>query len=246
MHCILTTTKEFKELLTQTKLDERTLKAAIAVWQEDNGVDNWPTMGQLYSILDRDTQTSIKPGVTEVFESNPELANIGTQEQYSQYLDTIFPNSKVKDIVYHGSDRHDIEIFKSSSNKYFFTANKDYAYSLSDNAIYQKELRGEIKEGKLITKVYAVILNISNIYNTNKELQWSITKKEGYDGIRGNDFGVQSKLNNKEEYVVFEPEQIHILGSKQDIEGFKKFINSQKEITSKIKSSGLPDLNINC
>ena len=25
------------------------------------------------------------------------------QQLYSQYLDTIFPNSKVKDIVYHGS-----------------------------------------------------------------------------------------------------------------------------------------------
>jgi len=29
----------------------------------------------------------------------------------------------------------------------------------------------------------------------------------------------------KNEYVVFEPEQIHILGSKQDIEGFKEFVN---------------------
>ena len=28
---------------------------------------------------------------------------IGTKEQYSSYLDTIFPDSKVKDIVYHGS-----------------------------------------------------------------------------------------------------------------------------------------------
>ncbi len=39
-----------------------------------------------------------------VFNENPELANIGTIEQYSQYLDTIFPDSKVKDIVYHGSN----------------------------------------------------------------------------------------------------------------------------------------------
>ena len=27
--------------------------------------------------------------------------------------------------------------------------------------------------------------------------------------------------------MVFEPEQIHILGSKQDIEGFKKFIGNE-------------------
>ena len=46
---------------------------------------------------------SVKSGVSELFDSNPELANIGTPEQYSQYLDTIFPDSKIKDIVYHGS-----------------------------------------------------------------------------------------------------------------------------------------------
>jgi hypothetical protein len=33
--------------------------------------------------------------------------------------------------------------------------------------------------------------------------------------------------NFKKEYVVFEPEQIHVLGSKEDVEGFKKFVNKQ-------------------
>ena len=41
---------------------------------------------------------NIKSGVEEVFNENPELANIGTIEQYSQYLDTIFPDSKVAEI----------------------------------------------------------------------------------------------------------------------------------------------------
>ena len=43
----------------------------------------------------------IRDGVSELFESNPELVNIGTPQQYSQYLDSIFPGSKVKDILYH-------------------------------------------------------------------------------------------------------------------------------------------------
>ena len=47
----------------------------------------------------------IKDEVNEFFKSNPELANIGTVEEYSQYLDTIFPDSKVKDILYHGTDK---------------------------------------------------------------------------------------------------------------------------------------------
>ena len=57
-----------------------------------------PTASQQSNII-------VKPGVSELFESNPELANIGTPEQYSQYLDTVFPDSKVKDIVYHGTDK---------------------------------------------------------------------------------------------------------------------------------------------
>ena len=47
-------------------------------------------------------EQGVKEGVEEIFEFTPELDTIGTQEQYSQYLDSIFPDSKVKDIVYHG------------------------------------------------------------------------------------------------------------------------------------------------
>ena len=47
--------------------------------------------------------TTVKPGVSEVFEANPELTSIGTPAQYSQYLESIFPESQVKDIVYHGT-----------------------------------------------------------------------------------------------------------------------------------------------
>ncbi len=55
----------------------------------------------------------IKEGVDFVFEQNPELLGIGTKEQYSEYLDTIFPESTIKDIVYHGTrskfDSFDLE-----------------------------------------------------------------------------------------------------------------------------------------
>ena len=36
------------------------------------------------------------------------------------------------------------------------------------------------------------------------------------------------------EIVVFNPEQIHILGSKQDIEGFKKYVNKNNPIQQTI------------
>jgi hypothetical protein len=45
----------------------------------------------------------IKEGVDFIFEQNPELKQIGTKEQYLEYLDSVFPESKLKDIVYHGT-----------------------------------------------------------------------------------------------------------------------------------------------
>ena len=43
-------------------------------------------------------------GIDFVFSQSPELASIGSKAQYLQYLSTIFKTSKVKDIVYHGTN----------------------------------------------------------------------------------------------------------------------------------------------
>ena len=51
MHCILTTSKEYQDLKGKVNTDERTLKAAIAVWQEDNGLANWPTSTDIEAII---------------------------------------------------------------------------------------------------------------------------------------------------------------------------------------------------
>ena len=39
-----------------------------------------------------DSNSNIKPGVSRLFESNPELAEIGNEQQYSEYLDSVFPD----------------------------------------------------------------------------------------------------------------------------------------------------------
>ena len=44
---------------------------------------------------------SFKEAVDFVFDQNPELAEIGTQEEYMQFLETIFPNSLLQNPVYH-------------------------------------------------------------------------------------------------------------------------------------------------
>jgi hypothetical protein len=67
-----------------------------------------------YAVKDAITDSqmySVKDGVDFVFEQNPQIAEIGTPEQYSQYVDSIFPDSKVKDIVYHGSSAFGFQEF---------------------------------------------------------------------------------------------------------------------------------------
>ncbi len=169
----------------------------------------------------------IKKGVVEIFKYNPELASIGTHEQYSQYLDTIFPDSKVKEIVYHRTS-FNFDVFDKTKIK---EQTKRFYFSIVMNS------------PRYGTNCIAVILNIKNLaipYNNsfitqvNKEhpeftkgkSQWfhlpsniyQNAKDYGYDGVK------EFENNPDEEYSVYEPEQIHILGSKKDIEGFKKYI----------------------
>ena len=222
--------------------------------------------------LNETTKTKVKEGVSELFESNPELATIGTQEQYSQYLDTIFPDSKVKDIVYHGSHLSGIEKFdftkqRTNLTNYlpkggYFTSEKLVANSYSD-------VKG---------KIYSVLLNIKNpriiqgnedyndlsrtlqkeagVYKkqgiTNKEITDAleslnkeiINNNDGIIFLKIKDSAASSEFkpiynygelsyneDNENTYVVFEPEQIHILGNKQDIKRFKEFVQNKQSIT---------------
>lgn len=64
-----------------------------------------------------------------------------------------------------------------------------------------------------------------------KEGDVSVLKDANLDGVIAKDeydlFGKQ-KVGEKTWYFVFEPSQIHILGSQKDIQGFKEFVQSQK------------------
>ena len=53
-------------------------------------------------ISKKELQENYNPSdVDFVFKSNPKLGEIGTKEEYSDYVSTIFPSSKVQDIVFH-------------------------------------------------------------------------------------------------------------------------------------------------
>ena len=193
-------------------------------------------------------------GIDFVFSQSPELASIGSKAQYLQYLSTIFKTSKVKDIVYHGTDELrgkrgiDKEGFKKPNKDrliggkkqigIFFTDkenaskfSKDLQVDLIEEAAnrFEDTLSYEYKEklrNESLPILIPAIINATNpIELTRKELQnqWEdlpnkvnsvlVTDLEGKYGY---------------EKIVFEPEQIHILSSKKDLEMFKIFINFTK------------------
>ncbi len=168
--------------------------------------------------FDENFNMGTKDGVDSLFKQHSELENFGTKQEYSQYLDTIFPNSKIKDIVYHSSESK-------------FTKFKDPTSSgLSRIWFPEKPLNSQFG-----SNIYFVILNLQNPLTEDnpdyvKELKffeaplnpnWVNTEelpRFKYDGtIRS------SRVDGGKSITVRKPEQAHILGSKEDIEGFTQY-----------------------
>lgn len=240
-------------------------------------------------------------GIDFVFSQSPELASVGSKAQYLQYLSTIFKTSKVKDIVYHGTNEKFDKFDKTKlgtktvneTNKLgFYFSTKRIAeifngnFNLSDFLFHIRDSQKESKKffeklqvryGK--EKAIEIYKELINLTNDSTGLH-SLSKLDAPDSkiipsllniknpfyIEGIDFigmtrggGIEgsklikSKIKKEDSiiikkateefegedevqddnYVVFEPEQIHILSSKADIQGFKNFMSFENSEFSK-------------
>lgn len=170
----------------------------------------------------------IKEGVDFVFEQNPELSKIGTEKQYSQYLKTIFPDSQLKDIMYHTSTTKRTSFKVGEKGAIWFTheAKQGYEYGNIINAVILNTKN--IGDGvQLLSDKYDEFTATDWI---NKE-DVKEFKSKGYDSLKG-----FTETGNISEFLVFEPNQIHILGSKKDIQKFKEFTKKPQYQIGKDKS----------
>jgi hypothetical protein len=156
------------------------------------------------------------------FRRNRELASIGSPQQYSEYLNTVFPGSRIKSIVYHGTFLKDL--IKDGFKGYvtYFSTSKKY----SDQFSFGKD-----------ENIIRAVVNIQNPYTAPSEIadvpeevhdtdaftapRVVKSRNSGYDSVVGKDAG-QEKGDT---IAVFEPQQILVLGSKEDIEGFRRFVS---------------------
>jgi len=215
---------------------------------------------------------------------------------YSQYLDTIFPNTQVKDIVYHGSknkfDKFDNQYKGSNLGKVssdsklgFFFGNLELSerfgdikypsiLSIENPLIVEEDTRQKDKINVYINSIKSLLTpeGKEEFYGTNSRMQDMILSSFRVDNYNQlNDRlkeyeDILSEINTKEanfnseftenqiktalqnnndavilnydvkdssvrskQYIVFKPEQIHILGNNDDIEGFREFVNTQEE-----------------
>tara|TARA_R110000764_G_scaffold54898_1_gene119732 strand:- start:4590 stop:21956 length:17367 start_codon:yes stop_codon:yes gene_type:complete len=218
------------------------------------------TEGYLSDLLPKQPN-EVKEGVSEVFKENSELSSIGTEQEYSDYLDSVFPDSEVNDIVYHGSknkfDTFDKSKLGSNTNptKEFPQFNDSYlGFHFTSNPEYYKNRHEFGTKHEQNLNEYSVLLNIKNpkdIADKDPFSQNDISYINPED-VKDNDSIIHDYLDKVDfskgektniytnNYVVFEPEQIHILGSKKDIEGFKEFVGSQSQPGTLINQTSKP------
>ena len=165
---------------------------------------------------------------------------------YSQYLDTIFPDSKVKEVLYHMTSiagKKGIEekgrFLKPGEEGY---QKRDYATTggiyFTDNNNYDEdtEMYGSPITGAYGSAYVSAILNIKNpLIDLNRSFG-DISKVElkDHDGFVG--------TNESKEIGVLEPEQIHILGSKQDTEGFQEFVGKSTQTVESYRAQEQAEL----
>ncbi len=203
-------------------------------------------------------RASVKEGVDFIFEQYPELTSIGTKEQYAQYIESIFPESKFKEVVYHNSDaefknegfkpmKPNFDTLNSIVGVYNFSSNRDFIQRYGKNS-------------------YAVVLNVQNpiedftsgeytddMDRPLSEAMFKIGKQKAenplspeYDENLKNTDAVINRISGKD-YIakhprtgkewgmapqnivsVFHENQVHILGSASDIQKFQEFVEKEK------------------
>ena len=203
---------------------------------EENDTRSSDSIGELLeSISKQDQATTVSEPqsvdtnklnqIQQIFEDNPELSQVGTMEQYAAYLDTIFPDSKVKDIVYHFTTKKNKEKILEEGFKINKPIESDISFS-KDNT-WKDDYRSE------------TIYSLLNIKNPKGYDRYSLREKKELDSTV--DGGINIKTSDTHyATVVFKPEQIHILASKQDIEGFKNF--TQPKISNELENIILSEL----
>ena len=188
-------------------------------------------------IEDELSDIEVTPEISDVYETSKELSQIGTPEQYAQYINQIFPTNTV---VWKGHN-------SQNQNSNWFSLDKKYAevWGSAKPALINTEDVFDISEfekyfGKganlnllmgdfqINTKFGA---QIGLLEQTNPELAQEFIKRFNESSVIQ---GPEAGFENQQSFYVKSSKNIHELGSKKDIQDFKKFVSGTSETTKTV------------
>lgn len=157
-------------------------------------------------------ESTVEPviGVEEVYTPDSELAKVGTKDEYSKYLKSIFPDSEVQNVAFHDTN-NEFEEFSKSDNGIFTTGQKDWWQKAKNKRkMLIDTKKSMVVEGGINSDI------TKELFEQNPDVDTIITLGDTND-------------INEAVYVVRDPSQIHEVGTKKDVQAFKEFVNKEQQ-----------------
>jgi len=191
--------------------------------------------------------------IGEIFRLHPELTAIGTQEQYLDYLQSIFPESKYKNILWHYSDaefreegfkpvKPNFDTLNSIEGVYNFSTNQKFVTRYGKNHYpvvidtkhplmhessgeYVDDMDRPLSEDLFRIGKQKTDNPFAPRYDENlKDTDAVINNITGEEYRENPNTGQELGVPKQTVVSVFDSSQIHILGSRADVFGFTKFL----------------------
>ena len=198
-------------------------------------------------------------GVDLAFTNNPKLKEVGTKEEYKEYIKSIFPDSLQKGIVYHDTD------FETKEGKpWFLTEDYDIKKAGKGSGLFDGEGMyfaanpdGDNERSNWSNMKYRVsaLLNIHKPISVKEHTAsgsahsvWfrkTSAPENEYDNrsyevnrIMEYAFGYDSKIGEMggNDYIVWDKDNIHLLGSAKDVKGFHKWKKAGQIVPKQTKT----------
>lgn len=146
--------------------------------------------------------------IEAIYDTYPELSTIGSKEEYAAYLETIFPESRVKHICYRGTGDETEYVDKAGTNQsilkgaVFFTSDKKMADRYRRNITNIRGGTGKVHAAKLDVQkpfeaysarnfeeqlLFSIFLEQENITLDEGSVKNFLWKYHDYEGLKFNE-----------------------------------------------------------
>lgn len=234
--CVNISSQEFKHLLMVSKLPSKVLEAKVSLWQQEHGLESYPTLEDLKNISEVKSEVKEEP-LKEVKPTNEYFEQI---VQLKRSIGRV--ESKVKQAEF-GSPEYkkfkEMEVsMKDALAKYEATKNKAYLYELAE--IELNNIEGLIRAYETGSReasnstIAELLDKLDSLYNLPEIAERVANLKKRYTAVMQHVIEnlVEEKSNIKEGKSFEELNQ-----DKEDIGGFTTYVGALINVKNKIANT---------